>query len=218
MPIEMSDQLTGREGTRERIVEAARELFFEQGYNATGMSQILNRAEANSGSLYHFFPTKEDLLVAVLEKYKLMLCPMVIEPAKQYATDPVDRLFAILMGYRMLLEATEFRLGCPIGNLALELSNSHPRARQLIEENFEGWVREVRAIVDEVSDRLPEGMDAECVATLLLSAMEGGVMLARTYRSLEPFDRTVHAVRLMFDQLVRGGSEWSAPLTITSPP
>src|SRR5262245_45357299 len=52
--------------TRERILEAARHLFWEKGYAATGMAEILERAEANAGSFYHFFPGKESLLLAVL--------------------------------------------------------------------------------------------------------------------------------------------------------
>ena len=53
--------------TREKLVGTAFELFHKQGYSATGVAQILRVAEVNSGSLYHFFPTKEDLLVALLQ-------------------------------------------------------------------------------------------------------------------------------------------------------
>src|ERR1051325_34413 len=80
-PSELSDQSKENKATRERIVEAARELFFKQGYTATGVAQILKVADANSGSLYHFFPSKDDLLVAVLEKYQAMLGPQVLKPA-----------------------------------------------------------------------------------------------------------------------------------------
>ncbi len=207
----MNDQLRTIEPTRDRIVEAARELFFDQGYNGTGMAQILTRAEANSGSLYHFFPTKEDMLIAVLEKYKLMLCPMVIDPARQNASEPIDRIFAVLHGYRLLLEATDFRLGCPIGNLALELSNSHARARVLLKENFDGWLGEVQLIIEEARGFLPLDVNTERLAALLLATMEGAVMLARTYGSLEPFDQAVFALREYFDRLVIDGKDWSVP-------
>ena len=105
----------------------------------TGIAQILKASGARSGSLYHFFPSKEDLLLAVLEKYKEMLQPRVIEPALERASDPIDRVFLVLDGYRRLLEQTGFELGCPIGNLALEVGNSYPHARTLIVENFEAW-------------------------------------------------------------------------------
>jgi TetR/AcrR family transcriptional regulator, transcriptional repressor for nem operon len=57
-------------GTRERLVEAARDLFLLQGYHATGVAEIVKTADARMGSLYYFFPTKEDLLIAVLEWYR----------------------------------------------------------------------------------------------------------------------------------------------------
>src|SRR5574341_1060622 len=86
--------------TRGRLIEAARELFWLQGYEATSVADILEKAEVNSGSLYHYFSSKEELLVAVLEQYKDMLWPMVIEPAFRQVSDPVARIFAILEGYR----------------------------------------------------------------------------------------------------------------------
>src|SRR5439155_26853161 len=108
---------------------SARELFFKQGYGATGIAQILKEADANSGSLYYFFPTKEDLLLAVLEFYKENLYPMVVQPVLDRVHDPIERVFGILDGYRQQLEMIQFQYVCPIGNLALETCNSHPAAR-----------------------------------------------------------------------------------------
>jgi TetR/AcrR family transcriptional repressor of nem operon len=209
----MIDQLTREKSTRDNIVETARSLFFEQGYNATGIAQILAKSGAHSGSLYHFFPAKEDLLLAVLSQYKEMLLPMVIDPARERVAEPIDRIFSVLHGYRLLLEATDFRLGCPIGNLALEVSNSHPNPRALIKENFDGWLLEVEKLIEEARGYLPANVDSARLAMLLLAMMEGAVMLARTYRSLEPFDQAVIGLRELFDELVIKGTDWSAPRT-----
>jgi len=200
-----------RTETRERIVEAARQLFFQQGYTATGIAQILKASDANSGSLYHFFPTKEDLLAAVLEGYKAMLESHVLKPAFDRVSDPVERLFAVLDGYRRLLAATEFDLGCPIGNLALEVSNSHPQVRRLIVENFDAWCAAIRALIMDASGKLPADIEPEHLARHVLATMEGAVMLARAYRDFEPFDQAVNQLRDYFDRLVQDGSEWSAP-------
>ena len=200
-----------RVDTRESIVESARELFFDQGYTATGIAQILKKSGVNSGSLYHFFPTKEDLLVAVLEKYKGMLWPMVLEPAFSRVVDPIERLFAVLNGYRQLLMATNFRLGCPIGNLALEMSNTHPQVRNLIVENFDGWRKAISQLVLDASDRLPAEVDAEALSFFVLATMEGSVMLARAHQDIKPFDAAVGSLRDQFDRLIRDGSEWSSP-------
>jgi TetR/AcrR family transcriptional regulator, transcriptional repressor for nem operon len=216
----LNDQSTRQAGTRDRIVEAARELFYEHGYTATGIAQILKASGTNSGSLYHFFPSKEDILIAVLEKYKAMLGPHVLAPCYQRASDPIERIFTLLHGYRRLLEQTDFALGCPIGNLALEVGNSHPRARELIAENFEAWSDAVRDLIHDAAGRLPEGVDSDALARHVLATMEGAVMLARSYRSFEPFDQAAHQLRDYFDRLVREGTEWPirGPASRHSPP
>ena len=81
--------------TRDKLVEVARHLFHQHGYRATGIAEILRKAEINSGSLYYFFPAKEDLLVAVLERYRELLRPMIIDPAFERVSDPLDRIFAV---------------------------------------------------------------------------------------------------------------------------
>jgi AcrR family transcriptional regulator len=197
--------------TRERLVEIARRLFHEQGYTATGIAQILDAAEARSGSLYYFFPTKEDLLLAVLEKYKTMLWPMVVQPVFDRVHDPIERIFGILDGYRRQLMATKYQSGCPIGNLALELTNSHPSARLLIAENFTGWRKAIEQCLADAAGRLPRSLDAKQLALFVLTTMEGAVMLARSYHSIEPYDVAVTQLRDYFDRLLQDGSDWSSP-------
>jgi AcrR family transcriptional regulator len=197
--------------TRERLVEAARNLFWEQGYTATGIAQVLAAAGARSGSLYHFFPTKEDLLLAVLGWYRANLGPQVVEPVFERVRDPIERIFGILDGYRRGLLATKFQRGCPVGNLALELGNSHPAARALLAENFDAWRRVIEQCLDEAAGRLPRSLDRKRLALFVLTTMEGAVMLARTYRKIEPYDAAVTQLRDYFDRLLADGSDWSAP-------
>jgi AcrR family transcriptional regulator len=202
--------------TRDRLIQAARELFWEHGYAGTGISQILKRADAGSGSLYYFFPTKEDLLGAVLERYKELLWPEVVQPVFDRVSDPIERIFGILDGYRRLLQNTDYLRGCPIGNLALELSASHPGARQLIAENFTGWLKVIEQCLADAAGRLPETVNQEQLALFVLTTMEGAVMLARTYRTISSYDAAVTALRDYFDRLLRDGTEWSKPWSSVS--
>ena len=197
--------------TRERLVETARRLFHEHGYTATGIAQILDAADARSGSLYYSFPTKEDLLLAVLQKYKQLLWPIVIQPVFDRVADPVERIFGILDGYRQQLVATKYQSGCPIGNLALELTNRIPAARALIAANFSGWRKAIEQCLGDASGRLPGSVDKQQLALFVLTTMEGAVMLARTYHSIEPYDAAVTQLRDYFDRLLHDGSEWSSP-------
>lgn len=197
--------------TRDRIIEAARTLFLRQGYTATGIAQILREADARSGSLYYFFPTKEDLLIAVLERYVDMLGPMVMQPVFDRVRDPIERVFGVLDGYRRMLLMTECSQGCPIGNLALEMSEHSPAARSLIALNFSNWRQAIEQCLEAAADRLPPDVDRAALAGFVLTVMEGGVMQARTYRSIEPFEQAVAMLRDYVDRLIAHATDWSAP-------
>src|SRR3954466_11445925 len=122
--------------TRRRILLAAMELFALKGYASTSVSDILSRSQANSGSLYHFFPGKQDVLVGVLELYRDGIHQMLLEPAWQGVDDPIDRIFALLDRYRAALLESECIYGCPIGSLALELEEPGPPGREAPRHNF----------------------------------------------------------------------------------
>ena len=190
-----------RSETREKIIEVARELFYAQGYHATGLAQILKEAGVHSGSLYHFFASKEELLLAVLEQYKEMLWPVLLDPVFAQEPDPVERIFALLDRYRQGLVMTGFTRSCPIGNLALELSEFHPDAVARIAENFEGWRLAVRGCLEAAVDRFPAGSDMDALSTFVLTTMEGAIMQSRSYRALEPFDASIRMLRDYFNRL-----------------
>ena len=184
--------------TRDRILETARRLFHEQGYHATGISTILREAGVNSGSLYHFFDSKDALLVGVLEYYTHLLHPVVMGPVEQAAGDGIERIFVLLKNYRDGLASLDFRMGCPIGNLALEVADDNAAARALIVSNFEGWAANVRAWLESARDRLPRGTDFTALSRFVLTVMEGGMMQARAARDIAPMDQSIDNLRAYF--------------------
>ena len=188
--------------TRDRLIASARYLFWERGFAGTSMSDLLAHAEVNSGSFYHFFESKEALLRAVLEGYIHALRPMVVEPAFATTDDPIARIFAILAGYRERILQTECRYGCPLGRLALEIDPENRPAHSLIAQNFQGWITAVRQCLEEAKNRLPADTELDALATYVLAVMEGGVMISRSYGAIEPFDRTVAALREHFRLLL----------------
>lgn len=181
--------------TKARLVEAARQLIAEQGYGPTTVAQVVKRASAHPGSLYHAFPTKQDLLMAVLRNYLARLRPQIVEPAWRDIADPVARVFALLALYRQLLVRSEMMFGCPIGSIALELHDPDPPVRSLLAENFDQWIAAVEECFVAAKDRLAPGADPRKLATFVLTTMEGGVMLSRTYRTLDAFDAAVESLR-----------------------
>ncbi len=136
------------DSTRERIIEAATQLFARQGYAATGMSRILKRAKASSGSFYYFFDSKEDLLRAVLDRRLEQLQPVVFAPVvEEEKKDPIESIFALLRSYRQQLEKSDCGFACPVGRLALEISPEHREVHRRLATYFERWTAADREVV-----------------------------------------------------------------------
>jgi TetR/AcrR family transcriptional regulator, transcriptional repressor for nem operon len=188
--------------TRQRILRTAFQLFHEQGFHATGVATIVREAGVNPGSLYHFFESKDDLLLGVLEFALGYLDPAVMHPVEESTPDPIGRVFALLDQYRNGMVKHGCRMGCPMGNLALEVSDGNPKARRLIHQNFENWSRRVEGWLVAAGDKLPPDVDRAQLARFTLTVMEGGVMQARAADDLAPFDQSVAVLRTHFDLLI----------------
>ena len=192
--------------TRNRLVLTAMQLFWEKGYNSTSIADVLQTAKVNSGSLYYFFPSKTDLLAAVLDRYLEGIGPMLLEPAWAGVEDPIDRIFALLARYRKSLADTDCFYGCPIGSLALELHEPDPAVRERLAKNFDAWIEAILACLAQAKPRLPADLHLRELAQFVLTTMEGGVMQARTFRDIEYFDAAVRQLRQYFKCLEAAGT------------
>jgi TetR/AcrR family transcriptional regulator, transcriptional repressor for nem operon len=189
--------------SRERLVEAALYLFWLQGYASTGVAEILSRANVRSGTFYYFFKTKENLLLAVLERYVETLDLVVTGPVFAQIADPILRIFGILEFYRHNLIRTGCTYGCPIGRLALEIPEQQTEVHKLLADNFDGWSAAIEGCLRDAQEQLPASLNLKELSQFVLTVMEGGVMQARAHRSLEPFDASVRQLRNYFGLLTQ---------------
>jgi len=191
----------GSSDTEERILRSAFQLFHEQGFHATGVATILREAEVNPGSMYHFFESKDELLLRVLEFALGYLQEAVMGPVEAATTDPLERVFTLIAQYRARMRQVGCRMGCPIGNLALEVSDGNPAARALIHRNFENWAGRVEGWLKDAGDRLPHSVDRRKLARFVLTVLEGGLMQSRAAGNLQPFDDSVAVLHEHFELL-----------------
>ena len=187
--------------TRDRLIQTAMKLFWEKGYGSTSVADLLQAANVNSGSLYHFFPGKQDVLLAVLDAYRDGIGPMLLAPAWQGVDDPIERVFALLARYRLGIVQTDCGYACPIGSLALEIHEPDPPVRERLAANFKAWTDAIEACLIAAGPRLPRSLDRRELARFVLTTMEGGVMQARTHRDVAYFDSSVRQLRHYFDHL-----------------
>ena len=201
--------------TRDRLVRTAAELFWRRGYGQTGVSAILEQAQATSGSFYHFFPAKEDLLVAVVDHVRELLETEVFAPAATATPDPIERIFEVLDYYRQFLLTNEFTLGLPMGSLANELSESHPHLRSKLTGLFAAWTAGIEDLLYRAGERLPKDLDRSALAVFVLTTMEGAFMQARAGHSIAPFDASVSQLR-SYIQLLESGTVSAVPARLVT--
>jgi TetR/AcrR family transcriptional repressor of lmrAB and yxaGH operons len=169
--------------SRGAFVRATGALLRAQGYHATGLNQIVADSGAPKGSLYFYFPGgKEQLAVAAMEREggRLRDAIAVVMGSSEDVGEALGRLLDALADG---LQASGFRDGCPIATVTLESATQSEPVRAAADAVFASWleVLEERLVVSGL-----EASVAARRATLVLAAIEGGLILARARRSLEP--------------------------------
>ena len=147
------------------------------------------------------------VLAAVLEAYRDGIEEWLLAPAWNGIDDPIERIFALLNGYRTHLLTSDCTYGCPIGSLALELHEPDPPIRALLAANFANWTGAIERCLDAAGARLPATLDRRGLAEFILTVMEGAVMQARTYRDIAYFDRSIAMLRGQMELLEASASE-----------
>src|SRR3954454_5898074 len=172
-----------RTTTKDRLVGAGAELFGRQGYNATGVKQILAEASAPFGSLYHHFPGGKEQLRAEAIRRSGRLYGRLFAEIVGPAPDLLTGIHDFFAGAAGTLVETDYADACPIATVALEVSSTSEPMREACAEVFDAWITGAMQRFEQ--DGIPRERARE-LALLFLSALEGAFVLARALRSTEP--------------------------------
>jgi TetR/AcrR family transcriptional regulator, lmrAB and yxaGH operons repressor len=177
-----------------KTLTAAVKLFRQQGYHGTALHDILAAGGAPRGSLYFHFPKgKEEIGVGALALAGEAVRQAIVQAAEK--SDSAESfLVRIVRAMASDLERSDYREGCPIATTALETSAQSEVLGAATRTAFQKWELEIKRGLFRFG--LTSG-DADLVATMVLSQLEGALLLARTYRSLAPIQRAEEAVRLL---------------------
>ncbi len=177
--------------TRDRILEAAAELYRRQGMPATGIKQISAAAAAPYGSIYHHFPGgKEAISVEVIRREGLRYGAFV--GAQLETTDPLTGIPTLFENAGKLLESQDYSEACSIETIALEVASTNERLRLESAEVFESWLTGLATWFGQLEITEPE---RRRLALITLTALEGAFVLCRTLRSIEPIVVAGHGVQ-----------------------
>ena len=180
--------------SKEKTLSAAVKLFSQRGYHGTGLQDILEAGGAPRGSLYFHFPKgKEQIGEAAVQ--------LGTEGVRDFITDAAQTsgnvqafLVKLARGMAANLERSGYREGCPVATTALETAAQSDVLGRAARAAFKTWEQEIKRALISFGMKANK---ADRTATAVLSQLEGALLLARTYRSLEPMQRAEKALLVL---------------------
>lgn len=173
------------EQTKKQFVETAARLFQMRGYHGVGLAQLIEESGGPKGSFYYHFPGgKQELALASIE-YSDVDVRQLLDHAAKRAKSPTQYIQLVANGLKRWLKDSAYSAGCPIAGLTLELASSEPVIARACADAYEGWVQAAH------TGLLDLGMSpstAQAVAPMLITALEGAVIMSRASRSTKPVD------------------------------
>lgn len=183
---------------RDRMVYAAAQLVREQGVAATGVRDVVDRAQAPRGSFQHYFPGgKTQLVDEALDLAAGFAADWVTAYRAGTRSPTPAGLFAHLAGYwRHDLESRDFGRGCPIVATVAETGAVDPAVTAAARRGLDRWQQ---AVVDELRSQGLTAARSRRLAVLMLSTLEGAIVLSRAQRSTRPLTTVVGALGPLLD-------------------
>lgn len=171
--------------TRERIIDVAKERFHARGYADVGIKEICDNANIQKGSFYHFFPSKEDLALSVIDEFAADWADGFVAEAFDPKLPPMERIdFLIDAAYfwqKSVKEKNGRIPGCLFGNLALEMSTKNDVLRAKLNAVFTKAKTRFRDTLDEaVANQEIEPLNTVLTAEAMLAYLEGMILLAKS--------------------------------------
>jgi len=178
-------------GNREKLLEAATAILGRNGYQATSVDEILEAARVAPSNFYYHFKSKEELAIEVLEGYfeksRQEMAPIFMNRSIT-ATQKLERLHDAIV---KKVSASGCCGGCPMGNLAQELSDTHPEFRMRLAKYFEECVEAISGVVRDgvKAGEFRQGIDYQASAYLLFGSMQGLMLLSKSLKKVDPLDQ-----------------------------
>ncbi|MBL4906484.1 MAG: TetR/AcrR family transcriptional regulator [Sneathiella sp.] len=176
--------------TRERLVRCGTEILTEKGLANTGIDEILKNVGIPKGSFYHYFSSKDEFGLAVIQNYGTYFANKLDHWLLNTDRAPLDRLQDFIEDAKEGMKRHEFRRGCLIGNLGQELGSLNEKFRAPLEEVFLDWQNRVALCLEKARECGDLKPDADCknIAAFFWIGWEGAILRAKLAQSNQPID------------------------------
>ncbi len=179
-----------KKDTRSLLLEVGVEMISINGFNNTGIAEVLKAAGVPKGSFYHYFDSKDDFGIQVIDHF----CVGYFEWIEQFLGDkdytPLTRLRALIQEYMVRFKAKNYACGCLFGSLSQELAGQSELFRAKLQEAFEKLLLRLEALFAEgqACGEIPSTIRPRDLAEFYLNAVEGTIIRCKVLKSDAPMD------------------------------
>lgn len=179
--------------TKERIIKQAAELFNQQGYAGSSISDIMRATQLQKGGIYNHFQSKQELALAAFDFATAASSKRFLIAIKG-KHNAVERLQAILSVFRTFVDDPPLAGGCPILNTAIESDDTNPALRDRVQKAMDTWRNLICRIINKGISQaeIRSNVEADTVATIMISTLEGAVMMSKLYGNSIHIERAIN--------------------------
>jgi TetR/AcrR family transcriptional regulator, transcriptional repressor for nem operon len=177
-----------RTNTREEIICKGAELIHAQGFNSTGLQQILETVGIPKGSFYFYFKSKEDFGLEIINYFNASINAIFTRYLSDQKIPSLKRLEKLFEFFETAFQKSGYALGCPIGNLSLELADTNERLRLHLAGVIEALIAQIESCLQEAKrdKSLPAHLNTDDTARFIFHGFEGAVLHMKVVKSIEP--------------------------------
>lgn len=186
---------------RERILDVATDLFYRQGYRATGINEVIDKSGVAKATFYNHFPSKDDLYEACLRGLSEKELHFVEEGIRA-ATEPRERFMSVLRWLKPWATETNFR-GCAFLHAATEVPDPDSRLRMVGTKLYDGIRARIEQLAGELVASDPEKygrFDAKTLANDYMVAFAGAVAQAEIYHAIWPVEQAIETIERLIGE------------------
>ncbi len=201
----MTPSLHTEPSTKARLLDAAQVLMLAKGFTATTVDEICEKADLTKGSFFHYFESKEELGRKLLERF----CAANAQKTQGCCgaeRDPLKRVYNYIDGLIELSHDPVMARGCLLGTFAQELSDTHPKIRQVCDNAFGAWAKQFG---DELAQAkaayAPRAtFDPRSVAEHLIAVLEGSLIVGKARQDRKTLGRSLGHFKTYLKSLFEG--------------
>jgi len=188
--------------TRTDIIKAGLGIMARQGFNSTGIDAVLKSAKVPKGSFYHYFSSKQDFGLNVLDHFAQGIDRIFTKFLTDHSASPLTRLKNCVESLAARFEDNNCSIGCLAANLGQEMADQNEEFREKLEEIFKAWIGHFERCLSQARDagEIPDGLSPAYAAECFLSGFEGALLVSKVMKSSLPLRNFIN---MYFERVLR---------------